>query len=187
MKTLVFKIFLMLLVSVSLKAEGIGLSFGIGLPYVSQPQLDYRMSKTIGFSVASNSLTLDAGTASVSLALTEAMVNYYPFEGSFFIGAGLGSQTFEVTATDATTSTTASAEATSSTTVIKTGWAWGSDDGGFWFGMDAAYILPSGGDVTITGTAVDGQTAYDDAEEQGEKFAESAYVNFTFFRLGYMF
>lgn len=167
---------------------GFGANFALGAPFVSQFGLNYQFSDKFGMSAGSDSLKIDAGVASLNLSLIEVMANYHPFGGAFFIGLGVGQESLKTTATDSTTATTASIEVTATTAIAKLGWMWGLSDGGFWFGLDVAYISPSGSKETITAPGVPTtSTAYTDAVDAAEKFGSTAYTNITFARLGWIF
>jgi hypothetical protein len=187
------KIYLALIVafiSVSPAKAGVGISAGFGIPYVSQFGLNATMGNNWSFHANYNGLSLDSGLAEVSLTMPEVAVHWHPFAGSFFLGFGLGSQTLEVSATDTVTGATAEANVDATTAIAKIGWMWGKADGGLWFGMDVAFIQPSGATVEVsesTGTLTEADEEWQDVQEAGEQFGETAYVNLTFARLGYLF
>lgn len=165
-----------------------GINFGIGAPYVSQYGVNATFGTDLSLTANYNILALELGTAEVELSMPEVTVNWHPFSGSFFLGFGIGSQSLDVSATDVTTSLTASAEVNSTTTIAKLGWMWGKGDGGFWGGIDLAFISPTGSDITITAPGLSTTSEeYQDVEEAAENFAETAYINLTFIRLGYLF
>lgn len=165
-----------------------GLNVGIGLPFLGQVGAHYYFSENLNLSAGYNHLNLDVGDASAKLTMPEILLNYHPFAGSFFIGAGIGTESLEVTATDSATSQQAKATVDAITTIIKTGWMWGASDGGFWFGMDISYIMPSSPDTTITAPGVPPTSqAYIDTLDAADKFGETSYVNITFARLGWLF
>ena len=167
--------------------SGVGLNAGLGVPFVSQFGLNVTMGPKWTLNLMQNTLDLSIGDAKTKLTMPELSVNWHPFAGSFFIGLGVGQEKLEVTASDAF-GNNASAEATATTTIAKLGWMWGKADGGVWFGMDLAFISPSGGEVEIdvNGLSTTSQE-YQDLVDSGEKFAETAYMNITFARLGYLF
>lgn len=168
--------------------SGFGINVGVGVPYLSQAGLNYRFNDKFSMSAGYNNLSLTAGTASVSLTMPEILVHYHPFAGSFFIALGAGQETLSVKATDTLTSLEATADVTASTMIAKVGWMWGLADGGFWFGMDAEYISPSGGKATVTAPGLTStDQAYIDVQDSAAKFGEVAYTNITFARLGWVF
>ncbi len=170
------------------KATGFGLSVGTGIPFLGQVGANYQFSDKINFYGTYNILSLDSGSAKVELAMPEVGVLYHPFSGAFFIGAGLGQETLEVSATDADTSQEVRADVDAMTAIAKLGWMWGAANGGFWFGLDVAYISPLNSDVTVTAPGVPtSDPDYQDTVDAAEKFGESAYINFTFARIGYIF
>ena len=65
---------------------------------------------------------------------------------------------------------------------------WGINDGGFWFGIDATYIMPSNAKSTITAPGVPTtDQAYIDLVDANKKFGETSYANVTFARFGWFF
>jgi hypothetical protein len=135
-----------------------------------------------------NNLSLSVGEASVNMTMPELSLQYHPFEGAFFVGLGVGSETLKAKATDALTNAEASIEVTAMTTIGKLGWMWGASDGGFWFGIDMAFVSPSGAKSTITAPGVSTtDQVYIDAQDAAKKFGETSYTSLTFLKLGYLF
>lgn len=169
--------------------SSIGVNAGFGIPFITQAGINYTIGQKFSINAGYNNLSLDSGTASVDLTMPELVINWHPFAGSFFVGLGLGSESLEVTATDAQTGGKASAEVSATTTIAKLGWMWGKDNGGFWFGMDVAFISPSGAEVEIKTTNGLGTNSqeYRDAKDAATDFGETSYTNITFARLGYLF
>lgn len=171
----------------SLKAD-VGISFGLGAPYVSQPGLDLTLGDRFSIVARANTFAIDLGEAAVDLSMPEVSVLWHPFAGSFFLGAGIGSQTLDVSATEIDTGLTASTEVSSTVMLAKLGWMWGKSNGGFWGGLDVTFISPTSSDVEIDAPGVPTDSEiYEDVESAAETFAETAYVNITFLRLGYLF
>lgn len=167
---------------------GLGLNVGLGVPFLTQAGINFKMSDRFSFSVGYNLLDLDVGEASAKLTMPEALIHFHPFSGAFFIGAGVGKESLEVTATETIGNDKVSIEVSAMTTIIKTGWMWGADNGGFWFGLDFSYIIPSSPETTITAPGVPtNDEAYLDAVDAAEKFGEMSYPNITFARLGWLF
>lgn len=167
---------------------GWGINAGTGIPFLAQLGVNYEMSPSLGFYAAYQVLDVSVGTASVELALPEVGVMYYPWAGSFFIGAALGQETLKVDTTDVTTGLQARADVDALTAAAKLGWMWGRSDGGFWFGVDVAYIMPFNETVSITNPGIPTTDQdYRDLVDAAEQFGETAYVNFTFARIGYLF
>lgn len=162
-----------------------GINYGIGLPYVTQLGVNYVLNDEFTFNANYNNLSMEIGDAGVDLTMPEFMVNWHPFSGSFYAGLGLGFQSFEASASSGGVS--ASAEVDSTVAIAKLGWMWGLEDGGFWGGIDVAYVNPLGSSVNIKGAGSAGDSAYDDVEDSAMMFAETAYLNITFLRLGYLF
>jgi hypothetical protein len=169
-------------------ARGLGISGGAGLPFLSQFGLHYFFNNKFAVYAGYNNLSLSIDSAKTTLTMPELTLQYHPFDGAFFIGLGAGSETLKATATDSTTGLEAAIEVTATTGIGKLGWMWGAGDGGLWFGIDVAFISPSGAKETITAPGVSTTAqAYLDAQEAAKKFGSTAYTSLTFFRLGYLF
>lgn len=166
----------------------IGGHIGFGAPYIAQLGLDFTLGDNLTLSVTRNSVGFEIDEVDLSLTMSEVGVKWHPFGGAFFVGAGIGSQTLSAEAEEETTGATASVDVDNSVGIARLGWMWGKNDGGFWFGVDAAYVVPSGGEVEVK---ADGLTSADqefqDAQDAGELFAETSYISLTLARLGYLF
>ncbi len=168
--------------------SGFGVNVGIGLPYLGQVGANYTFSSQLRLSVVYNILDVEIDDAKAKLVMPEIFVTYHPFSGSFFLGAGLGREKLEVTATEAFTSNQIRAEVTATTAVAKLGWMWGADDKGFWFGVDLAYIIPMNAKSELTAPGVPTTDPnYQDVVDAMDKFGDTAYFNITIARLGYIF
>ena len=174
-----------LMISVSAKAE-VGINAGIGIPFVNQYGVNLTMGPKWSADVSYNKLSFTIGTASLDLTMPALMLNFHPMSGAFFIGLGVGQETLVVESSE--DGVTVKGELTTSTTIAKLGWMWGKANGGFWFGMDIAYIVPAGGDgdVTVSG-GVPSEEQADDLEEALDDFGDSSYTNITFARFGWLF
>ncbi len=166
---------------------GMGINVGLGAPFLSQAGFNIGFSDKLGLDVDYGLLDLSVGLAKVKLAMPSLLLRWHPFSGAFFIGAGVGQESFTATATDALTGQTAEIKVTAMTTVGKLGWMWGAGDGGRWFGIDASFISPSSPTTEITSALPSTDQAYIDAQEQADKFGSTAYNNITFARIGYLF
>ena len=177
------------LLFIPIAKSDLGLNVGLGLPYVSQYGINYTMGPSWSVNLEVNTLDISTGEASVKLGMNEFGINWHPFAGSFFIGLGIGQQKLEVSASDLGTGASASVDVTSTTTIAKLGWMWGKADGGLWFGMDLAFISPTGSEVNVetTGGLGTNTQEYQDVLDAGEQFGSTAYANITFARLGYLF
>ncbi len=180
----------LLLTSVAKAApEGsFGPHVGVGLPFLGQFGANYYFTNDLSISATYNILSVDVDTAKAKLTMPEVMVNYHPFSNGFFLGAGLGQESLDVSATDSVSGNQARVEVEALTGILKTGWIWGADNGGFWFGMDIAYIMPMSPKTTITapGVATTSQE-YLDVVEAADKFGETAFLNITLIRMGWLF
>jgi len=165
-----------------------GLHAGVGVPFLGQAGINYSFSSQLGLSATYNMLDLDVGTAKVELTMPEVLINYHPFAGAFFIGAGVGQNTLKASSTDINTGTTVSADVTAMTGIAKLGWMWGVSDGGFWFGVDVSYIKPFSPDISITAPGVPTTAqAYQDLVDATETYGDEAFFNITFAKIGYLF
>lgn len=165
-----------------------GFNLGIGLPYIGQVGVNYRLNAKWAVSAGYNLLKLDVDEATAELEMPEIFFQYYPWAGSFFIGAGLGKESLEVTAKEQLDGDPISIEVDAMTTIAKLGWTWGTGNGGFWYGVDMAYIMPNSPDVTTNAPGVlTSDPNYQDAIEAAEDFGETSYPNITFIRVGYIF
>jgi hypothetical protein len=167
--------------------RGIGLNVGGGFPFLAQAGVDIYFANNLGVSLGYGTLSVSAGTTSVDLAMPEALLRWHPLGGIFFVAAGLGQETMKAKGTDKTTSQTVEINVTAMTAIGKLGWMWGSNNGGFWFGMDLSYIKPSGAKTDIKTALPTNNTEYKDAVDQAKKFGEMAYFNITLARFGWMF
>ena len=167
--------------------SGFGGHFGMGLPFLSQYGLNYQFSDKFGISASQNVFSVEVDSVKVELSLPEIMFNYHPFGGAYFIGLGVGQQSFEVS-TGTTGVDRVAIEVEAMNTILKTGWMWGLADQGFWFGIDFAMMSPSNAESTITAPGVPTtDQAYIDAKEAADQYGESSYSNLTFARFGYIF
>jgi hypothetical protein len=168
--------------------SGFGVNVGIGVPYLGQAGVNYTFSDQFRISAVYNILDMSIDEAEAKLTMPEIFVTYHPFSGSFFLGAGVGSEKLEVTATDSLGLNQVRAEVTATTVIAKLGWMWGAADKGFWFGVDVAYINPMNAKNTLTAPGVPTTDPnYQDVVDAMDKFGETAYLNITFARLGYIF
>jgi hypothetical protein len=85
-------------------------------------------------------------------------------------------------------------EVKSNVLTTQAGWMWGMANGGLFFGIDFGFQNPSGAKTTITTNAdtaieatTDYQTLLTDTAEQANKYGNTGFATFTFFRLGYLF
>lgn len=170
-------------------SSAFGLNVGIGFPFLGQAGVNYQFSDTFRVGATFNILDIKVDEAKAKLTMPEVYFTYHPFAGSFFIGAGIGKEKLEVSASDTGGTNEVTAEVDATTAIGKLGWMWGAADGGFWFGMDLAYIKPMSPKNTLTVPAgvPTSDPNYQDVVEAMDEFGDTAYINFTFARLGYFF
>lgn len=167
---------------------GVGPHIGFGVPYVTQFGVDFTLGNNFTLSAGMNSIGIEIDEVDVNLDLKEVGVKWHPFAGAFFVGAGVGMQTLSAEAEEELTGATASVDVDSTVGIAKLGWMWGKADGGLWFGIDVAYIVPTGGSVDVKADGLDeSDEEFQDTQDAGELFAETSYLNITLARLGYLF
>jgi hypothetical protein len=173
----------------SVKANmGFGINTGFGLPYLGQLGLSYQINPMFGVHFNYNTVGIKSDGVSLSLTMPEFLFYVHPFSGSFFVGGGFGKENLKASATEPTTNLETSVEVEANTTVLKFGWMWGADDGGFWAGLDYSHIMPSGSKTTIVAPGVPTTSKeYIDTLDAANKFGETSYGNLTFFKIGYIF
>lgn len=123
----------------------------------------------------------------MDLKTSEIVLKWHPFFGAFFIGAGIGKETLTVDGTDKTTNEKVSVEVEANTTLAKVGWMWSAQNGKFWWGMDATYIMPSGADTTIKTDLPTNNETYQDVKKEADEFGETNWMTITFARFGWLF
>lgn len=187
MKKLFLAMVLCLVATTNSRAE-IGVNVGLGLPFVQQFGLNMTMGPNWSANLGYNKLSLSTGEATADLTMPEVMMNWHPFGGAFFMGLGLGQETLVSEASDSDTGVTAKGEVTAMTTIAKLGWMWGKANGGFWFGMDLAFISPSGAEEEFSTTGgTPSAESEKDVRDSLKTFGETAFTNITFARFGYLF
>ncbi len=183
-------IFLVSLLSSSIshaKDSAFGLNMAVGAPFLQQVGINYQISESFGVAAGYNLLNLTSSSVKVSLAMPELLLNYHPFGGSYFIGAGVGQESFE-TSGSAVAGQVVSMKVDAMTTIFKTGWMWGIGDHGLWFGIDLSYVSPNNAKETITAPGVPTtDPAYLDAVDAVKKFGKTSYRNLPFARFGWLF
>ncbi|MEC9282979.1 MAG: hypothetical protein VX642_09715, partial [Bdellovibrionota bacterium] len=168
-------VFTTLSLSAQFAVAGIGFNFGVGLPYVQQYGLDYKISDKLSAEALVNALDLSIGEAGVEMNKTEVGLKYHPFGGAFFLGLAYGS--FDTSATATSSGQSIKVTVDGSALTAKLGWMWGIANDGFYFGMDVGYQSPMGAEAKVEqGSALSGTTEYEDAVDAAEKYGESGSV-----------
>jgi hypothetical protein len=184
----IFAIFISATSHAESSENSFGVNLGIGLPFLGQVGANYTFNDQFRISAVYNILDLSIDEASAKLTMPEVFVTYHPFSGSFFLGAGMGHEKLEVTATENGGTNQVRAEVTATTAIAKLGWMWGAQEKGFWFGVDLAYIIPMNAKNELTAPGVPTTDPnYQDVVEAMDDFGDTAYFNITFARLGYIF
>lgn len=164
-----------------------GLNVGVGLPFLQQAGANFYFTDHFGLDLGYNKFNLTVDSASVDLTVPELVAKWHPFGGAFFIGGGVGQESFKAVGSDALTGQTAEISVKATTMIGKLGWMWGSNNGGFWYGMDFAFYSPSSPETTIVSILPSTDPAYVDAQEQADKFGKTSFTNLTFARFGWLF
>jgi hypothetical protein len=89
------------------------------------------------------------GNAKIGFTNISATARVFPFAGSFFLGAGLGSRTFKAEASDTATGLTAKAEVSSVYIAPQLGWRW-IWESGFFMGVDLGWQFVVSHKLTLT-------------------------------------
>lgn len=198
MKKLAAALFILLGLAIKPSAEAaFGFNAGFGLPYVSQFGLNYlHSSNRFSVDVNHGSFNLDVDIVALSLTKTELVVKWHPFAGSFYLGAGIGSQALSSKATQTVLTEEVEAEIkiTSSTLTPVLGWMWGASNGGFFAGMEFGMQTHQSPKTTLTTNAdasIQTNAEYMELEadirEQGEKYGEASVTVMTLLKIGYLF
>lgn len=165
-----------------------GIQGGFGAPFLSQYGVQYYLNSNLNIAASMGGYSIGIDTSSVALSVPELSLNYHPFSGAFFVGAGIGQQSVTVTSTDFTTGYKVTMNVSGLAPILKSGWMWGAANGGFWFGMDVAYVLPMSPTVDIDAPGVPtSSTEYQNALDAATAAGETAYMNITFARIGWLF
>lgn len=185
MKKILLSMVVCLIMTTNAKAE-VGFNIGLGIPFVNQYGVNLTMGPKWSADVSYNKLNLSTGISSVKLTMPALMLNFHPMSGAFFIGLGVGQETLVTEAREDGVSL--KGELSTMTTIAKLGWMWGKANGGFWFGMDLAFISPSGdeGDITVSGGVADAEDL-EDVQDALDQFGSTSYTNITFAKFGWLF
>ncbi|HYX32689.1 MAG TPA: hypothetical protein VE954_06215 [Oligoflexus sp.] len=188
----------------------IGPSVALGLPHPLTGGVDFVYGDIVSLSVTGGRFGVAVEETELEIRNWDATVRWYPFFGSFFMGAAYGSQGIVgklKTDVDVTTGgvtlkvpTTLRLEVESKYLTPQLGWfaRW---DSGLTLGFDIGYQMPSG-------VSTDLQTSFDnvsaasqqavlnsedykknkeDVEKAAEAFGKEAIPYVTFFRIGWLF
>lgn len=195
MKSIVVVLFALLLSP--LANASIGFNAGAGLPYLSQFGLNYvSASKMFSAEAGYGNFNISISDVGVDLTKMQLSLRYHPWMGSFYVGVGVGQETFTSKGSDTISGQTVNAEikVTATTVAPQLGWMWGMADGGLWAGIDFEMVSPSGASSTTTTNAdasVQATASYqqliNDTNDQAKKYGEASYTALTFLRVGYLF
>lgn len=126
----------------------------------------------------------------------DARVKLYPFLGSFFLGVGYGSQKFTGSQSRVITGITVNGTVSQDNTFVAPhiGWNWGSNDGGFFMGLELGVQLSLKRNTTFTtdqpvlqqGTA-EGRALEKDIKDTAETVGKTPLPLLTLIKVGYLF
>lgn len=171
----------------SIAHADLGVSAGVGLPFTSMFAVNYTAGKKFTIDLSYNSFSIAVGGASVSLTKPELNLKFHPFEGSFFLGVGIGQFTMSAKGTDADTGQTATVSVTSLALTPNLGWMWGVANGGFWMGLDVGYQMPQSPTTTIESALPTSSQQYRDAVDAANTYGSTSLLTMSFLRLGWLF
>jgi hypothetical protein len=126
------------------------------------------------------------GSVEVSMSGFQGLVRLHPLGGAFFIGAGIGTNSFSATAT--TGVATAKAEMTVITLDPTIGWLWqikAGDSASVTIGLDLGVQVGLAGDVKITDST--GTNVVNTELSDAANVAKGVFPQFNLFKLGVMF
>jgi hypothetical protein len=153
------------------RPKQLGLTLGIiSLPRPIELEAHFRVLPSLGLSAQYSmlpDLTVPGGSASLRLRAFQGVARWFPFKGSFFVGAGLGYQTFRASLTNTIQSNGQSGTLTTTADLSgmfvspQIGWlfVWNS---GFTLGISIGAQIPLPKDPVAT-TEYNGETVPDQA------------------------
>lgn len=172
-----------------------------GIPHLMTAGLDYiHSSGFFGASLNFGGFGTKTNDVEVSMGHTEIALQYYPFAGSFFVGALVGQQTLKGKKTQVNTQSgqTLTAEVTVKSNYITPhiGWNW-IWDSGFNLGFEVGYQSPSSNSTDIvTNAAAYGVTEANNAEyaaqvkdvrDKGDQLGKMGLPYLTLLKIGWLF
>lgn len=189
----------------------LGPTVSIGFPFLLNYSLDATWDKKVGVSFSGGSFRreLDKKTE-IEIFNWDARVRWFPFQGSFFLGAAYGNQgivgktkqdlKFDANGTELTVPTTIRLELNTNYLTPHLGW-FATWDSGFTIGSELGYQMPLSSKAK-TQTAFDDvssdaetsvkeseeyKKALADLEDSAEAFGKNAVPYLNLFRIGWLF
>lgn len=175
----------------------IGPMFTLSFPRIKEISLEYlTVNKMFSFALSKGGISIDPATnISATFSNFDIRGRWHPFMGSFFLGAGYGSQSITIEGTETINSITAhlKEEVTSTYFMPQLGWlsVW---DIGLTMGFELGTIIPSGVSTNFTSDAPalvkatsDYKKLKEDAESTGNKLGASSIPYIALFRIGWLF
>jgi len=195
----------------------IGPSVSVGIPFLLNLSLDAIWAKTWGASLAFGSFSMDVGDVKAKMQNFDVRGRWFPWQGSFFLGAAFGQQTIGASLSDALKNNIVGVEVTIPTTIsleVKTmyltphlGW-FATWDVGFSLGFEIGYQIAlsasadfdatfgssttaSGGTTTVNADDIKTTNEYkslqQDAEESAKNLGMVSVPYLNLLRLGWLF
>lgn len=136
--------------------------------------------------------TLTFSSVSVGLKGWNVTAKWYPWKRAFYVGAGLGGQTFTGSKTDTSINDTLTIDMKTTFFMPGIGWRWTSESGFFW-GMELAAQIPmsntattshSNAAVAATAAALQLQT---DVNDKAQTFGNKTLPTVALLQFGYFF
>lgn len=164
-----------------------GFNVAISTPFLTQYGLNYvNTSKNFSAEIAHSALTLSSLDFVISGQSNTLILRWHPFNGSFFLGAGVGQKIVSsefnqaISATDSQTKL----EITATTLTPTLGWMWGISDGGFFGGFDVGYQTHLSTKSNTTSTV---DSSIKVTADEIEKLGKLGFPVITLLKIGYLF
>lgn len=187
----------------------VGPVVSLAVPRVYDAGIESRIADSFGFGFSyTPTFTLKVGDNQISTTQWNVRASWYPFSGSFFLGAQYGAQDVRaeakkdvatvVAGNNVTASVTAKGKATSNFATPMIGWQW-LGDSGIMFGTELGAQIPLNADTSIDATtgdatldaAVKEQTEYKDlkkkADDGAKAFGNAVLPYWSIIKVGWLF
>ena len=169
----------------------------VGFPTLARGGIETRFLGFGGFAIDYGILP-QFSISNIKLALNSFRVvaKLYPFQGAFYVGGGFGSQAFAGETDTTISGVPINIKVNIASTILtpQIGWLWGSQNGGFFYGMElgAQVVLSSSVAVETNAlAAIKALSAYTDAENsiktQGTTLAQTTLPFVSMIQFGYLF
>lgn len=126
------------------------------------------------------------GNAKIGFTNISATGRVFPFAGSFFLGAALGSRSFTAEASDAATGVKAKAEVSSVYLAPEVGWRW-IWESGFFLGVDLGWQFVVSHTLTLTTPVGSAPQDIQDVQDASDKVGKAGLPIVGLLQLGWFF